>query len=104
MRPLCTVGNVNVDLIMGPLVPWPRPGTEVILAHDDLRVGGAAGNAALAWLGLGHDFTIAASIGDDGFGHWLAAAFGDRAQAWPVSEARRQSRWASPIRMTNAPS
>ncbi len=87
MRPLCTVGNVNVDLIMGPLVPWPRPGTEVILAQDDLRVGGAAGNAALAWLGLGHEFTIAASIGDDGFGQWLAAAFGDRAQAWPVSRS-----------------
>jgi sugar/nucleoside kinase (ribokinase family) len=84
MRPLCTVGNVNVDLIMGPLAPWPRAGTEVILEDDDLRVGGAAGNAALAWLGLGHDFTIVASIGDDGFGRWLAAAFGDRAKGWPV--------------------
>ena len=84
MRPLCTVGNVNVDLIMGPLVPWPRPGTEVILDQDDLRVGGAAGNAALAWLGLGHDFTIAASTGADGFGQWLAAAFGEKARSWPV--------------------
>lgn len=87
MRPLCTVGNVNVDLIMGPLVPWPQPGTEVILPEDDLRVGGAAGNAALAWLGLGHDFTIAASIGDDGFGQWLATAFGDKAQSWPIAKS-----------------
>ena len=83
MKPLAVVGNVNVDLILGPAAPWPQPGTEVIVDHDDLRVGGAAGNTALAWIGLGTPFTIAASVGDDQFGRWLADTFGDHARDWP---------------------
>ncbi len=49
MRPLAVIGNVNVDLILGPAEPWPKAGTEVIVDHDELRVGGQAGNTALAW-------------------------------------------------------
>ncbi len=84
MRPLAVVGNVNVDLIMGPAAPWPQPGTETIVDHDELRVGGSAGNAALAWMALGTPFEIAASIGADQFGAWLANGFGDHARHWPV--------------------
>lgn len=84
MRPLAVVGNVNVDLIMGPAAPWPQPGTEIIVDHDELRVGGSAGNAALAWMALGTPFEIAASIGSDRFGAWLAESFGERARDWPV--------------------
>lgn len=84
MKPLAVIGNVNVDLIMGPAAPWPQPGTEIIVDHDELRVGGSAGNAALAWLALGTPFEIAASIGSDRFGAWLAESFGDHAKRWPV--------------------
>lgn len=84
MRPLAVVGNVNVDLIMGPAAPWPQPGTEIIVDHDELRVGGSAGNSALAWMALGTPFEIAASIGRDQFGSWLAESFGDHARNWPV--------------------
>ncbi|WP_439617513.1 PfkB family carbohydrate kinase [Shinella sp.] len=84
MRPLAVVGNVNVDLIMGPAAPWPQPGTETIVDHDELRVGGSAGNSALAWMALGTPFEIAASIGADQFGTWLAKGFGDHARHWPV--------------------
>lgn len=84
MRPLAVIGNVNVDLIMGPAAPWPQPGTEIIVDHDELRVGGSAGNAALAWMALGTPFEIAASIGRDQFGSWLATSFGDHARHWPV--------------------
>ncbi|AOF93930.1 PfkB family carbohydrate kinase [Sinorhizobium sp. RAC02] len=84
MKPLAVIGNVNVDLIMGPAAPWPQPGTEIIVDHDELRVGGSAGNAALAWLALGTPFEIAASIGSDRFGAWLAESFGDHAKHWPV--------------------
>jgi sugar/nucleoside kinase (ribokinase family) len=80
--PLAVVGNVNVDLIMGPAKPWPHPGTEIIVDHDELRVGGSAGNTALAWMGMGVDFSIAASTGDDAFGQWLRSAFGSRAERW----------------------
>lgn len=84
MKPLAVIGNVNVDLIMGPAAPWPQPGTEIIVDHDELRVGGSAGNAALAWMALGTPFEIAASIGSDRFGAWLAESFGAHARDWPV--------------------
>lgn len=88
MRPLAVIGNVNVDLILGPTEPWPQPGTEVIVAHDDLRVGGAAGNTALAWMALGAEFTLASSVGSDAFGKWLAETFGERSARWPVHGTR----------------
>ena len=86
MRPLAVIGNVNVDLIMGPAAPWPQPGTEIIVDHDELRVGGSAGNAALAWMALGTPFEIAASIGSDRFGAWLAEEFGERSKRWKVHQ------------------
>jgi sugar/nucleoside kinase (ribokinase family) len=85
MRPLAVIGNVNVDLILGPAEPWPKAGTEIIVDHDELRVGGAAGNSALTWSALGVDFEIAANVGSDEFGRWLRGAFGERAAKWPVS-------------------
>ena len=88
MRPLAVAGNLNVDLIMGPVAPWPQPGTEVIVAHDDLRVGGAAGNTALAWQANGVAFQFAANVGADMFGSWLAAAFPQHAPNWPISPRR----------------
>ncbi|NDW07366.1 carbohydrate kinase family protein [Jiella pacifica] len=85
-RPLAVLGNVNVDLILGPCAPWPRPGTEVMVEHDDLRVGGAAGNTALAWAGLGRSHEIFANVGSDSFGAWLKAGFGARAESWAVEK------------------
>ena len=84
MRPLAVIGNVNVDLIMGPAAPWPQPGTEIIVDHHELRVGGAAGNTALAWMAQGVAFSMAANVGSDQFGQWLAAEFGVKAAKWPV--------------------
>ncbi|NLS20650.1 carbohydrate kinase family protein [Rhizobium sp. P40RR-XXII] len=84
MKPLAVIGNVNIDLILGPAAPWPKAGTEVIVDHDELRVGGQAGNSALAWEGLGIDYEIAANVGSDQFGRWLGDAFGARSSKWPV--------------------
>jgi len=84
MRPLAVVGNVNVDLILGPAEPWPKAGTEIIVDHDELRVGGSAGNSALTWEALGVDFDIAAHVGADEFGRWLREAFGAKAEKWTV--------------------
>ncbi len=83
--PLVVIGNVNVDLVMGPQAPWPAPGTEVVLPESELRAGGAAGNTALAWQGLGAPFRLVANTSADGLGRWLAEAFGPAAAAWPVS-------------------
>lgn len=85
MQPLAVIGNVNVDLILGPAEPWPAPGTEIMVDYDELRVGGSAGNAALTWDGLGLDFQIAANVGNDQFGSWLQQGFGARAARWPVA-------------------
>jgi len=85
MRALATLGNVNVDLIIGPTAPWPQLGTEVLVAHDDLRPGGAAGNAALAWAGLGVPFLVASNVGDDALGRWLSDAFIPHSSRWSTS-------------------
>jgi sugar/nucleoside kinase (ribokinase family) len=85
MRPLAVIGNVNVELILGPADPWPTPGTEIMVDYDELRVGGSAGNAALTWEGLDLDFLIAANIGNDQFGEWLRQGFGTRAERWPIA-------------------
>jgi sugar/nucleoside kinase (ribokinase family) len=76
-------GNVNVDLILGPVAPWPRVGTETVLPHYELRVGGQAGNAALALAALGVRHCVIATMGDDALGQWLRATFGADAAAWP---------------------
>lgn len=82
MKPLAVVGNVNVDLILGPAAPWPKPGTEIMVDHDELRVGGQAGNCALVWQNMGLDFQVAATVGSDEFGRWLREAFGTHAANW----------------------
>lgn len=76
-------GNVNVDLILGPVVPWPRVGTETVLPHYELRVGGQAGNTGLALAALGVRHRVIATMGDDALGQWLCATFGADAVAWP---------------------
>lgn len=84
-RPLAVIGNVNVDLILGPATPWPKAGTEIIVDHDELRVGGQAGNSALAWEALGVDYEVAANVGNDQFGRWLSGTFGAHGGKWPIS-------------------
>ena len=37
------IGGVTIDLIMGPVAPWPQPGTETFVAHSEL---GPAGRRA----------------------------------------------------------
>lgn len=83
---LAVAGNVNVDLVMGPVAPWPRPGTEIVVAGSALRSGGAAGNVALTWRALGRKFQIAANTGRDALGDWLRAGFAPHSAAWPVSD------------------
>jgi sugar/nucleoside kinase (ribokinase family) len=80
------VGNVNVDMIMGPLEPWPPAGTEVVMPEYELRAGGSAGNAALALAALGVPFRLLANAGDDVLGRWLRDSFGYAAQHWRQTE------------------
>jgi sugar/nucleoside kinase (ribokinase family) len=75
MPTIYVTGNVNVDLIMGRLAEWPRFGTEIVLPHSENRIGGAAGNTALALQALGARHRLISSVGDDIFGRWLQSGF-----------------------------
>ncbi|MDW6022561.1 carbohydrate kinase family protein [Mesorhizobium sp. BAC0120] len=76
------IGGVIVDLIMGRVAPWPQPGTETFVPHSELRAGGPAGNTALALKALGVPHHVICNIGNDMFGAWLTATFGEAAQRW----------------------
>ncbi len=73
-RRALVIGNVNVDVLLGPMPTWPTPGSEVLAEHYELRVGGAAGNTALALAALGVPMDVVAGVGQDAMGAWLEAA------------------------------
>ncbi|WP_374312686.1 carbohydrate kinase family protein [Dongia sp.] len=85
-RSLAVIGNVNVDIIIGPAAPWPMPGTEVLVDHGEIRVGGAAGNVGLTWNALDIHYQMAANTGHDHFGRWLRDTFSDHARRWPIAQ------------------
>ena len=93
------IGNVNIDLVMGPSHSWPKLGTEVVLPHSEWRVGGATGNSALALQALGSDFRIIANRGDDHFGEWLAQPFAEKIEEMGGFTTRNRTfRWPNPSR------
>jgi len=79
------IGNVNVDFVLGPVKPWPRPGTETIFPHSEIRIGGAAGNSALTLQALGARFRILCNMGNDIFGRWLIDSFKPDSRRWPIA-------------------
>ena len=81
------IGAVAVDMIMGPVVPWPLPGTETFVSHSEIRPGGPAGNTALALQALKVSHRIICNVGSDVFGRWLTESFGDQAHQWDVAKA-----------------
>ncbi len=83
MKPaIITVGNVNLDIVLGPQEPWPDPGSEGLMEDSEIRQGGSAGNAALALQGLGCRQRLLANMGNDFIGRWLAERFGELARDW----------------------
>ena len=81
------IGAVAVDMIMGPVAPWPLPGTETFVPHSEIRPGGPAGNTALALQSLTVSHRIVCNVGSDVFGRWLMESFGDQAKQWDVAKA-----------------
>jgi sugar/nucleoside kinase (ribokinase family) len=69
---LIVIGDVGVDLVLGPISGWPRIGTETLVERSELRAGGSAGNAALAVSYLGGDSQLLSVVGNDEPGAWLA--------------------------------
>ena len=70
---LTVIGDVCVDLVMGPIEPWPTVGTEILVERTDLRPGGSAANCALAMRHLGSGCRLVSQTGNDAFGEWLGS-------------------------------
>lgn len=85
MGTLHVVGNVNIDVILGPQTPWPLPGTEVQVPHLDMRAGGSTGNTALALKALEAPVNMVCNCGTDLLGQWLRQAFGPLSGTWVAS-------------------
>ncbi len=84
---LTIIGDVGVDLVLGPLANWPRPGTETILERSELRAGGAGANAALAVSYLGGSSHLVSVVGNDELGGWLRAQLAGLGASLEVCEA-----------------
>jgi ribokinase len=76
-RPVCVIGNANLDIVMGPLENWPERGTEAFLPKSDFRIGGSAANTALALRRLNVTSGLVGGCGTDAAGAILMAAFAD---------------------------
>ncbi|WP_454717459.1 carbohydrate kinase family protein [Caulobacter segnis] len=72
---LTIIGDVAVDLVLGPVTGWPKIGTETIMQRSELRAGGSGGNTALAMRHLGAPCRLLSQVGGDTFGGWLAEEF-----------------------------
>ncbi len=70
------IGNVNVDIVLGALADWPRPGTEISLPLSDFRLGGSAGNSAVLLHHLGRPVHLLSAHGVDALGDWLRQLLG----------------------------
>jgi sugar/nucleoside kinase (ribokinase family) len=68
---LIIIGDVGVDLVLGPISEWPRVGTEALVERSELRAGGSAANAALAVSYLGGHSQLLSVVGNDEPGAWL---------------------------------
>jgi ribokinase len=72
---LTIIGDVGVDVVLGPVSGWPRVGTETLMERSELRAGGSAGNAALAVSYLGGVSRLLSVVGNDDMGVWLTEQF-----------------------------
>lgn len=68
---LTIIGDVGVDVILGPISGWPNIGTETITENHELRPGGSACNATLALNYLGSHCRLISTVGENHFGYWL---------------------------------
>lgn len=73
---LTVIGDIGVDLVMGPLGAWPVRGTETIVELSEMRPGFSAANAALAARHLGAPCRLIGDVGDDPLGAWLVGELG----------------------------
>ena len=84
---LTIIGDVGVDVVLGPIDHWPAVGTESLMDRSELRPGGSAANAALAASYLGAPCRLLSLVGNDSWGAWLAEQFQDFNARLPVCDS-----------------
>ena len=85
-RAIISIGTINVDQLMGPVVHWPDPGTETVYPDYEMRVGGGLGNFGAALQALGAKQHMVVNVGDDAMGDWLQSQFGSLSDHWHRSD------------------
>ena len=86
---LIVAGNASVDLLLGPVAPWPVVGTEAFVERIAWRLGGALGNTALAlpaWASTPSWYGTSATTR---CGPWLRRRRPPRPHARPRARRRR---------------
>jgi sugar/nucleoside kinase (ribokinase family) len=73
---ILAIGDLTVDLILGPLERAPVWGQEVEVASIETRLGGNIGNFAVAGKLLGLDLVCVGPIGADRDGEWIKTEIG----------------------------
>jgi len=84
---LTIIGDVGVDIVLGPIDRWPAVGTEALMDRSELRPGGSAGNTALAANYLGAPCRLLSLVGNDSLGTWLAEQFREFNPSLPVCDS-----------------
>lgn len=72
-RPICVIGNLNIDLIVRGIDRMPAWGQEVFGASHVAASAGQAGYLSMALAGLGIPVSLISCLGDDRFGDQIAA-------------------------------
>ena len=65
------LGNINIDLLMGPLPRLPQFGRELVVPHMETRASGASGYTAVALDRLGLPSLCVGAAGDDMWGDFI---------------------------------
>jgi sugar/nucleoside kinase (ribokinase family) len=68
---LLIIGDVGLDLVLGPVDAMPAIGTEALVDRAEIRSGFSAANSALAARHLGQACQLVGAIGDDDLGRVL---------------------------------
>lgn len=70
---IAVAGNIQADVLVGPVGMLPEPGTDVLVDDIAVRAAGSAGNTALALRDLGAPTRLYGVLGDDAFGRLVRA-------------------------------
>ena len=70
-RGVTVIGGVQADVVISPVTELPPAGATRLVDQMSIRVGGAAANAALAFVETGLPVRLMGCVGEDRLGEWM---------------------------------